>query len=68
MEIEIDLNKSLEENAGTYFELAKKAKKKLKGAQEALIRSEKELEKLQKQEEYFFIEQTMNLLAKNLRN
>lgn len=56
MEIEFDLNKSVEENAGTYFNLAKKAKKKLKGAKEALERSRKELEKLKQQEDKFLQE------------
>ncbi|HLC88876.1 MAG TPA: NFACT RNA binding domain-containing protein [Candidatus Nanoarchaeia archaeon] len=56
MEIEFDLNKSVEENAGTYFNLAKKAKKKLKGAQEALERSRQELERLKQQEGKFLQE------------
>jgi predicted ribosome quality control (RQC) complex YloA/Tae2 family protein len=56
MEIEIDLNKSVEENAGTYFEQAKKSKKKLKGALEALERSKGELKKLGKEEEKFIEE------------
>jgi predicted ribosome quality control (RQC) complex YloA/Tae2 family protein len=54
MEIEIDLNKSVEENAGIYFEKAKKLKKKLKGAGEALAESKKKLDKLMKEEEKFF--------------
>lgn len=54
MEIEINLTKSVEENAETYFELAKKAKKKLKGAQEALERTKKQLEQLLQQENSFF--------------
>lgn len=57
MEIEIDLNKSVEENAGTYFEQAKKAKKKLKGALEALEESKRKLEKLSKEEEKFIVEE-----------
>ena len=56
MPIEFDLNKSVEENAGTYFNLAKKAKKKLKGAQEALERSRRELERLKQQEDKFLQE------------
>ncbi len=54
MEIEFDLTKSVEENAGTYFNLAKKAKKKLQGAREALEESRKKLEQLQKEESKFF--------------
>ena len=53
MEVEIDLNKSLEENAGIYFDKAKKAKKKLKGAQEALEKSKKQLKKLEQEESKF---------------
>ncbi|MBU0459211.1 MAG: NFACT family protein, partial [Nanoarchaeota archaeon] len=49
MQIEINLNKTVEENAGTYFNLAKKAKKKLKGAKEALEKTKQELEKLKQQ-------------------
>jgi len=56
MSIEFDLNKSVEENAGTYFNLAKKAKKKLKGAKEALERSQRELERLKQQEDKFLQE------------
>ncbi len=57
MEIEIDLNKSVDENAGTYFNLAKKAKKKLAGAEEALVNSKKKLAQLQKQEDKFLVEE-----------
>jgi len=57
MEIEIDLNKSVEENAGVYFDKAKKAKKKLKGALEALEESKKKLSKLEKEEEKFVEEE-----------
>ena len=53
MEIEFDLKKSVDENAGTYFNLAKKAKKKLEGAKAALKDSKKKLEQLQKQEDKF---------------
>jgi len=47
--IEIDLNKSIEENAGRYFDRAKKAKKKKQGAGEALEKSLKKLEKIKKE-------------------
>ena len=57
MEVEIDLNKSVEENAGVYFEKAKKAKRKLKGAKEAWERSKKELAKLEKAEKIFWEEE-----------
>ena len=57
MQIEINLNKSVDENAGTYFNLAKKAKKKLKGAKEALDITKKDLEKLKLQEDKFRVEE-----------
>ncbi len=49
MDIELDVNKTLEENASYYFENSKKMKKKLKGALEALKKFE--LEEKNKQEE-----------------
>jgi predicted ribosome quality control (RQC) complex YloA/Tae2 family protein len=39
MKIKLDVTKSLEKNAETYFEKAKKARKKLEGAREALEKS-----------------------------
>ncbi len=48
MKINIFLNKSVEENAGVYFDKAKKAKKKIKGAEEALEKSLKKLEQEKK--------------------
>jgi predicted ribosome quality control (RQC) complex YloA/Tae2 family protein len=57
MEIEIDLKKSVDENAGVYFNLAKKAKKKLEGAENALKDSQKKLDQLKKQEEKFWKEE-----------
>lgn len=50
--VELDLNKSLEENAGVYFENAKKLKKKLSGAKSTLEKFQKKyLELSQKSEE-----------------
>ncbi len=57
MDVEIDLTKSVEENAGVYYELAKKAKKKVEGAKRALDESRKKLEKLQKEEHQFLEEE-----------
>ncbi len=45
----IDVHKSVEENAGFYFDKAKHMKKKVKGALVALEKSKKDLEKLQKE-------------------
>ncbi|MBI4983369.1 DUF814 domain-containing protein [Candidatus Woesearchaeota archaeon] len=63
MPVEIDLNKSVDENAGIYFELAKKAKKKLEGAKKALGESRKKLEEL-KQREGEFLEEEKEKQAK----
>ena len=55
VEIKIDMRKSLEENAGDYFEKAKKAKKKMEGAKAALEKAKtriKELVEKQLKEEY----------------
>ena len=67
MEIIIDLNKSVDENAGTYFELAKKAKKKLEGAKEALEDSKKKLSQLQQQEDKFLQEEEKKLTQKEIK-
>lgn len=48
MKIKLDVTKSLEKNAEIYFEKAKKARKKLEGAQEALFRTEDKLVKAKK--------------------
>ncbi len=57
MDLQLDLTKSVEENAAEYFELAKKAKKKLAGAQKALEESRKKLAQLQQEEEKFLQEE-----------
>jgi len=57
MQIEFDLQKSVDENAGKYFDLAKKAKKKLEGAKAALNDSKNKLNELKKQEEKFWKEE-----------
>jgi len=49
----LDLKKKLEENAASYFEKAKKAKKKIKGAEKALIKIRKKLADLEKKEEVY---------------
>ena len=45
MELEIDLTKSLHENASDHYDKAKKMRKKIEGAKEALAKSKKELKK-----------------------
>jgi len=64
MEIEFDLTKSVEENAGKYFEAAKKARKKIAGARVALEETKKKLELLYKQETTFMEEQTQKQIKK----
>lgn len=51
MELEIYLEKTVEQNAEVYFEKAKKAKKKLGGALKALEETKKKLEKLEAEKE-----------------
>ena len=67
MEIEIDLHKSVDENAGIYFDLSKKAKKKLEGAKAALADSKKKLAELQKQESKFWEEEEKKRLEKEAK-
>lgn len=49
----LDLAKGVEQNASDYFEKAKKMKKKIKGAEEALQQNIKKLEELEKKKEKF---------------
>jgi predicted ribosome quality control (RQC) complex YloA/Tae2 family protein len=46
MEIELNLDKSIEENASLYFEKSKKSKKKIEGAKEALKKTQKTYQEL----------------------
>jgi predicted ribosome quality control (RQC) complex YloA/Tae2 family protein len=66
MQIEIILNKSVDENAGLYFNKAKKAKKKLEGAKETVLKYQKELDSL-KQKESNFQEQEFKKQAKKAK-
>jgi len=47
MQIELNLKKTIDQNASAYFEKAKKAKSKLEGAKEALEISQKKLRRLE---------------------
>lgn len=51
MEINIELRKSLEENASAYFEKSKQAKKKAEKIKDAIKLSEEKIEKLKKDQE-----------------
>ncbi|MBI2651290.1 DUF814 domain-containing protein [Candidatus Woesearchaeota archaeon] len=53
----LDIKKAVEENAAEYFEKAKKAKKKIFGAEEALQRSMKKLDELNKKQEKISLEE-----------
>ena len=53
MRLVLDLAKGVEQNASDYFEKAKKIKKKIKGAEEALHQNLKKLEDLEKKKEKF---------------
>ncbi len=50
MKLKIYLNKSIEENAGIYFDISKKSRKKIKGAEETIEKSKKKLNKLKLKE------------------
>ena len=65
VDIEIDLQKSVEQNAGIYFERAKKAKKKAEGTLKALEESRKKLAQLQKEEHTFVAEEEKKLQKKD---
>lgn len=67
MQIEIDLNKSVDENAGTYFDLAKKAKKKIEGARRALEESRKKLAELQSKENKFLEEEQQKQAKREIK-
>jgi predicted ribosome quality control (RQC) complex YloA/Tae2 family protein len=53
VKLALDLKKSVEENASDYFEKAKKLKKKITGAHDALKENIKKLDKLLKEKEKF---------------
>ena len=53
----LDLKKSVEQNASDYFEKAKKIKKKIKGAEEALEQNIRKLEELETKKEKFEAEE-----------
>ena len=56
MRLVLDLTKSIDENAAAYFERAKKVKKKIEGAEEALKASIKKLKELELAEEKMTLE------------
>ncbi len=50
MKIRINISKTIEQNAASYYEKVKKLKRKLEGATKALTRSKERLDKLKKKE------------------
>lgn len=56
MEIEIDLKKSLHENASEYYDKGKKARKKIAGAKKALEQSKKQLKAAKEKEKTTHLE------------
>ena len=62
--IVLDLNKSIEENASNYYEKAKKLKKKILGAEEALKKSQKKLRQLEQKKEKLDVEEEKKTKAK----
>lgn len=51
VKIILDIDKSIEENASAYYDKAKKIKKKIEGAKEALARSLEKFDKLEKKQQ-----------------
>jgi len=52
MDVEIELGKSLEENASAYFEKSKQAKRKLSGLKKAMLAMDKKVSKASKKPKY----------------
>lgn len=63
-EVILDINKSVEENASGYYESAKKIKKKIEGAREAIARTEEKLAKLEKQKSKIKVEVPIQKIAR----
>ena len=58
MRLALDLTKSIDENAAAYFERAKKIKRKIGGAEEALGQSLKKLHELEQKKEKLILEKS----------
>jgi len=66
MDIQLFLNKSVNENANFYFEKAKKLKAKLPGIEEAIQNTKKEIENFEeKKEKYLLKKENIKLLQAN---
>ncbi len=64
MDLELDLTKSVDQNASHYYELAKKAKRKLEGAKKALTDNKRKLAQLEQEESKFWAEEEQKKAAK----
>ena len=64
MDVEIDLNKLVDENARIYYDLARRSKKKLEGAKDAIEDTKKKLAIVQKQEAAFWEEEEKKQVKK----
>ena len=63
----LDLTKSIDENAASFFERAKKAKKKIEGAKAALDENLKKLKELEGKRDKFILEQSKKEKLKERR-
>ena len=57
MDIEFNLTKSVDENAGTYFDLAKKGRRKREGAIKTIAEAQEKLKKLLSEQDKFIAEE-----------
>ncbi|MBD3318761.1 DUF814 domain-containing protein [Candidatus Woesearchaeota archaeon] len=64
----LDIKKNLEENASIYFDRAKKAKKKIKGVEEALKRFAQQQQTLEKKQDEYAKEQRTKAQPKQLQH
>ncbi|MFP4118723.1 MAG: NFACT RNA binding domain-containing protein [Candidatus Woesearchaeota archaeon] len=62
MKVAIDIRKSVDENAADYFERAKKAKKKLEGAEKTLVEFKRKQERAERQAESVEIKSSIKKL------
>jgi predicted ribosome quality control (RQC) complex YloA/Tae2 family protein len=60
----LNMKKSIEENASDYYDKAKKLKKKITGAEEALKKSRKKLKQLEAKKEKYDAEEQIKTIAK----
>jgi len=67
MHIEIDLNKSVDENAGIYYDLAKKYKKKIAGTEKIIQDTQKKLAELEGKESSFMEQEAKKIEKKQLK-